>query len=273
MSVFKRSAEQYLGVTSDLINTTIDATTVYITGDLTVDGTITSGSTGTDDLNVLGDLTVDGNTILEGTLGVTGSSILSGSVYMASGVTGGFNVNQGGINVYSGVLGVTGQATFYNNVIGKAYLFGISPYIYISYNSTNTLTIGNGSSIIYALATSSYETYDVNGINPSFTGTTSSYIQPTSTALYEISLFGRANDTTDTLGIVPYYYAQDLSPASYIQSSSYPEWIVAVDSNRRPICYSQILLLDSQYRFDLRTDISQLQTQWLNFCIRLISTI
>lgn len=247
MSVFKRSAEQYLGITSDLINTNIDATTVYVTGDLQVTGTISSGgstgATGSGDLEVTGDLIVDQH------------SYLNGAVNM------------------SGGMGCTGSAIFYGNLIGRSFLFGISPYFYVSYNKNIDLQVNNGSSIIYGLYTSDYETYSVNGIIPSFGGTTSTYIQPVNTALYEISFFGRGVDTANILGLTPYYYAQDLSPASYIVSSSYPEWIVPVDGDRRPFCYSQILLLNSQYRFDLRAAVNDFIFQWGSLCVRLISTI
>ena len=107
MSVFKRSAEQYLGIESDLTNTTINATSTSITGDLTVSGTIFSGVTG-----------LHGVQGFQGSQGFLGNQGVQG---VAGGATGNFDV--GGNLTVSGSLGVTGNVSFYNGVVFRGIYF------------------------------------------------------------------------------------------------------------------------------------------------------
>jgi hypothetical protein len=225
MTTFKRSAEQYLGISSDLTNTTIDATTVFVSNDLVVNGSISSGgatgATGSGDFTVQGDLTVQQSTFLKGGLGCTGT------------------------------------ATFYGQINGRSFLFGISPYLFISVNNaSNTYTaVSNQESIFYAMINDEFESSS-NGLVLQGSGATNTYIEPNAAGVYVLSFFGRLKDGDDgqNNGVVPYIYQRDLSPASWIVSATEPQFMGTLYGTRCSINYEQTILIPSagDTRVDLR---------------------
>lgn len=254
MSVFKRSAEQYLGITSDLTNTTVDATTVYVTGDLQVTGSISSGgstgATGSGDLEVTGDLIVDQH------------SYLDGKVNMANG------------------MGCTGNAEFFGQVRARGYLFGIMEYLYLAVNNANSTytAVGNAESIINAMDGASYESSS-NGITISGSGVNGTYIQPVAAGMYVMSFFARLkdDDVDQVNGVIPYIYARDLSPASWIVSTNQPQYVGALYGGRITINYEQLVYIPSggDKRVDLRasTESGTFNIAFGTFGFRYVSSI
>ena len=240
MSVFKRSAEQYLGITSDLTNTTIDATSIYVTGDLTVTGTITSGSTGatgSGDFEVTGDLIVDQY------------SYLKGPVEMEAG------------------MGCTGNATFYGQIRGRSYVSGIFPYFFVSVNNASgvytDVASGGGinESIIRAMYLDAYE-LSFNGLDLEGSGGTDSYIEPTNAGIYMMSFMAvlKNGDVAQRNAVIPYIYPRDNSPASWVITTNTPSeesfggFAINGDANQACIQYNQMVYIPTggDTRVDLR---------------------
>lgn len=227
MNTFQTQAKDLLGLTAD-------RTTLYLDGDLTVSGNISlggsTGATGSSDLTV-------------GNLTVNETSTLTGAVSMEAG------------------MGCTGNATFYGQIRGRSFLFGVMEYLYLAVNNVNdTWTVCTpNESIIYAMNASPYESSS-NGISISGSGGDATYIQPVSAGMYMMSFFARLKDGDggETPGVIPCIYARDQPASFWYLASNTPQFCATVNGTQIMINYQQPCFVPSggDTRIDLRAYVT-----------------
>jgi hypothetical protein len=213
------------------------------------------------------------STFIDGNLIVFGQ--ITGSTGGATGGTGDLTVNR--LSVKTG-MGCTGTAEFFSQIVGNSFIFGITPYAFISVNNPNTVytTVSNGGSIIEAMRTSG--TVNQNGLTITPSGG-NAYIEPIAKGIYEMSFFARLKDGDEgqVNGVIPYIYPRGSTPTSWIISTNEPQFIGSVFGSRCSIEYKQTIVIPSasDTRIDLRASVQSgtLNIAFGTFTMKYISSL